>query len=708
MSSLAHKIRANKAKFGTVNRRKSGLMAFRAAAQGVTALMQNMKDNIPEVVDNISVESMPARLDVNNKMHQKVVRSFFESVDVDRSGEISVPEFINALRVIGDRLGRRFRRKDSMSLFASLDVNSDGAIDLEEMFKGVCRVNDRQLMAICYAIDACMAHEKFAGGSQGGATFQALRDAMGSETDKVLQSEYEKIVKMNKKLKKTQLQIENEKQEHAKRASLLEEEIINLRQKQVEAAKTADENRFLERRSSALQSQILEADVKMAMYEAKQQELEASTVSADDFQELKEDVEDLQEENGQLLAERERLLKTVAALNRFKGSQEQVKKEYETKLAARENLLQDLNSDREKLMMKSRRDRHDAARARKLGTGKSYIGRGKAAEEDEDYHQFTQKEALELERQVAVLKAQLTAVTPEVHELRKDKRDLVRRLEKFDEQKNSTEKHRNVQQVHINMKIMQAKVNKQEETIQSLRRHLRARAGGREDGGDRSGGTGAIASWQPESAVEESQVLKRELVAARNMIGKIADLNKRLLGKLDRLQLEHMRVSCGGSRTSKTKGGGSLGRPNAFIFWSTKKARPRPVLPIIDILIVVRQDLLCCSNGMGLFCLKLNRTHAKICSNPPPPPHSNSLFTLQMQDQLQEEKQGLSLLMSSKAVIAGLADSVGGEDKLRRIARKTSPLAKGKISVEKSNAEQRRSPADQRYTSPTVAHLQGL
>ena len=65
-----------------------------------------------------------------------------------------------------------------------------------------------------------------------------------------------------------------------------------LHAKHAEAVRVADENRILERSSSQLQSQILEADVKMAEYKARQKELEATTVSAADFQELKEDVED--------------------------------------------------------------------------------------------------------------------------------------------------------------------------------------------------------------------------------------------------------------------------------------------------------------------------------------------------------------------------------------------------------------------------------
>ena len=62
---------------------------------------------------------------------------------------------------------------------------------------------------------------------------------------------------------------------------------------------------------------------------AKHRELEETTVSAEDFQELKEDLEDLQEENNNLLMERERLLKEVEKLKIFKGTQEQVKKERE-------------------------------------------------------------------------------------------------------------------------------------------------------------------------------------------------------------------------------------------------------------------------------------------------------------------------------------------------------------------------------------------
>ena len=537
MSGLASRIRSNKAKFGSANRRKSGLMAFRAAAQGVSALMQNMKDRVPEIVDNISVESMPSHLDVNNKMHKSVVQTFFNSVDVDGSGEISVPEFINALRVIGDRLGRRFRRKDSMSLFSLLDVNSDGSIDADEMFEGICRLNDRHLIAVCYAVDACIMHEEASDNELRGITaFQSLRDSIISETDKVLQSEYEKLLKRNKKLKQSYEELENEKQKHANQAAILEGEVEMLHAKHAEAVRVADENRILERSSSQLQSQILEADVKMAEYKARQKELEATTVSAADFQELKEDVEDLEEENHKLLKDRERLQNMVDALNRFKGSQEQVKKEYETKLAAREHLLQDLNNDREKLRLKSRRDRQDAARARKLATGKSYIGRGKISgvEYDEDYHQFTQEEAMELERQVAILKAQLTAMAPEVQELRNEKRDLVRKLEKSNAQTSSQEKHINAQQVH--KKIMQAKINKQEEDIQRLQHQLLGRASG--DGSRSNAGIG----WQADSVQKEIQFLKRELAVARDMISPIADLNKRLLAKLDRLQLENMRV----------------------------------------------------------------------------------------------------------------------------------------------------------------------
>lgn len=73
-----------------------------------------------------------------------------------------------------------------------------------------------------------------------------------------------------------------------------------------------------------------------------------------------------------------------------------------------------------------------------------------------------------------------------------------------------------------------------------------------------------------------------------------------------------------------------------------------------------------------------------------------------MQEQLETEKQALALLISSKQVIAGLADSIGGEEKLRQIAKETSPLAKGKVSDNKNYPNET---SKLEYTSPTIEHL---
>ena len=76
-----------------------------------------------------------------------------------------------------------------------------------------------------------------------------------------------------------------------------------------------------------------------------------------------------------------------------------------------------------------------------------------------------------------------------------------------------------------------------------------------------------------------------------------------------------------------------------------------------------------------------------------------------MQQQLEKEKQALALIISSKQVIAGLADSVGGEEKLRQIANDTSPLAKGKFSDNKNYPNES---SRLEYTSPTIEHLMNM
>ena len=461
-------------------RRMSGLMAFRATAKGVAALMKQMKDKVPEEVDVISHVAMPFILDDKNKIHRAAFHSFFRSVDVDNSGEISVPEFVNALKIIGNRLGRRFQRSDSMTLFSLLDVDSSGSITEEEMFHGMCRINDRQLLSLCYAVEAC---HHYSLGSKGkkDSCFKLLRESMDSEEGSRLKNEYERLLMSNKKLRADHQRSEAEKHELSEKANALEMKLIDM-----------------------------------------QKPLSIAPASVKTSNQIKHDTHKSEKNACQKCKD---LLEKLKALETHKAKQDQRMREYEVKVKSRDSMLKSLKASHQNILLKSRRDRHEAARARKNSLGK-YIGRRRSqVDTSDDEVDLSEEHVLKLEKELAVLKAHVTQLKPEVLALRQENEELLSWQKKHALEQ---EIQQGDLQNSLPMKIMQAKINEQAERIQKISSHQ-----------IKDKFSGSVS----DPVVDED--LEKKLTAAHTKIDAISDINRKLLGKVDRLQVENIRVSFG-------------------------------------------------------------------------------------------------------------------------------------------------------------------
>ena len=93
--------------------RKDPNSRFKAAASGVNALMNAMKKTIVASDKKIIKKFQLIKFQPHDFVQKKeeltsVCKAFFDIVDADNSGEISVVEFMTALRVIGERLGPKF------------------------------------------------------------------------------------------------------------------------------------------------------------------------------------------------------------------------------------------------------------------------------------------------------------------------------------------------------------------------------------------------------------------------------------------------------------------------------------------------------------------------------------------------------------------------------------------------------------------------
>ena len=156
-------------------------LRFKAAASGVNALMASMKRAKIRTDEEVlagfeAIQCKPEDFDGKLEEIRTVVNGFFKTVDADDSGEISVVEFMTALRVIGGRLGQKFQYPSAMSLFASLDLDHGGSIDAEELIAGVIRSRDCQFVEICYAVQLSLDIHKAESESDSGLhMFKQLR-----------------------------------------------------------------------------------------------------------------------------------------------------------------------------------------------------------------------------------------------------------------------------------------------------------------------------------------------------------------------------------------------------------------------------------------------------------------------------------------------------------------------------------------------------
>ena len=109
---------------------------------------------LQQSLNTLNVENMPNPIRMDDPFVVRVLQIFFSEADVNKDGDISPTEFANAVSMIGDKLGDKFRYLKPMSLFASLDVDGDGKIALSELLKGVEATNDTDFLLACSAVDA--------------------------------------------------------------------------------------------------------------------------------------------------------------------------------------------------------------------------------------------------------------------------------------------------------------------------------------------------------------------------------------------------------------------------------------------------------------------------------------------------------------------------------------------------------------------------
>ena len=109
---------------------------------------------LQQSLNTLDVENMPNPIRMDDPFVVRVLQIFFSEADVNKDGDISPTEFANAVSMIGDKLGDKFRYLKPMSLFASLDVDGDGKIALSELLKGVEATNDTDFLLVCSAVDA--------------------------------------------------------------------------------------------------------------------------------------------------------------------------------------------------------------------------------------------------------------------------------------------------------------------------------------------------------------------------------------------------------------------------------------------------------------------------------------------------------------------------------------------------------------------------
>ena len=137
---------------------------FKFAQSGVLLLMKKAysclnhngegHEQLRQLLESLNVKSLPNPIRMEDPFVVRSLSQFFTEADVNKDGFISPTEFANAMSVIGDKLGDKFRCENSMSLFSSMDIDGDSRIELSELLKGVEAVNGTKFLLACSAVDA--------------------------------------------------------------------------------------------------------------------------------------------------------------------------------------------------------------------------------------------------------------------------------------------------------------------------------------------------------------------------------------------------------------------------------------------------------------------------------------------------------------------------------------------------------------------------
>ena len=223
------------------------LARFKSANTGISALMTMMKKSKVKTNEEVQkefekIDFQPKYFRTKQKELNEVCKAFFNTVDADQSGEVSVVEFMTALRIIGNCLGQTFNYPSPMSLFAKIDIDKNGTVDLDEVIAAVFLHGDVMFIKICYAVQICK-HYSAAG-------FKKMQNSeVASQEFKNEQQEFLVANEATALSTRRRQSVESDQyQTHVSETSKIIQEYKALTD---EIAKTKEENQCLLRRASS-------------------------------------------------------------------------------------------------------------------------------------------------------------------------------------------------------------------------------------------------------------------------------------------------------------------------------------------------------------------------------------------------------------------------------------------------------------------------
>ena len=467
-----------------------GKIRFKAAASGVSFLMNEMKKPAFRTKWTIAQFAMIRFADehFNNKQEQlrRSVNSFFTSVDTDNSGEISVVEFMTALRIIGERLGAKFHYRSAMSLFAKLDEDHGGSIDADELYEGVLKARDCQFVEICMAV--MLSHQIYNKIATKGTTatgdhekYLEKMKMLAEENEKVDEAARKELAENTNKILSDYGQLQSENADLFRRSSNAEESLAKLKA-HVHLMQTKSNNTL-----NAEKSELLELEQK---YKEKDRQLAEYKVN---LQSAERQVDKLQQ---QLQIRSELLSSTEKEMER----------------------------ERTKMKQKHSRDRNEAARERKLRRDSLAMGSIYHTHDHEDH-------ILELSQKVSVLEARERHALGEVSKYKKISEDLKYEVIRLggeihhmeDELEHEKSEHHPDNRATA-LRIMESKVRHQQDKINDLKEKL-----------------SCAEVLTDTSKVSEPSALPNNTIS--EIQERLTVQNKKLLDKVDRLQTKNAEVS---------------------------------------------------------------------------------------------------------------------------------------------------------------------